>query len=321
MVSSQLQLFARKNNNLYNFKCLYCGDSKRNKTKARGYLYSIGESFNYRCHNCGKSISFKNLLKDIDPQIYEQYCFEKFKRSSRKIKESKPILVKETKKTVKKYFDLPTIAELNIEHPARKYLETRRIPEAQFNSLYYVENFKSWTNTQKETFTSLNYDEPRIIIPLIYDGEIFGFQGRSLSKKSKVKYITIILDDTYPKVYGYDTIDWDKNVYILEGPFDSMFIPNSIAMVGADLNASQITNRKDVDFIFIYDNEKRKKEILQRMEKVIDMGHSIVIWPDDIKVKDVNEMEMNGIPVMNIIQENTFRGLQAKVKFYGWKRL
>lgn len=320
MISSQLQLFARKNNNLYNFKCLYCGDSKKSKTKARGYLYSIGDGFNYRCHNCGKSISFKTLLKDVDSKLYEQYCFEKFKSTSRLSKELRPILIKE-KKELKKHLDLPLISDLNSEHPAKRYLEHRGIPKAQFNSLYYAEHFKSWTNQQKPTFQTIVHDEPRIVIPLVYNDEIFGFQGRSLSKNSKVKYITVILDETVPKIYGLDTIDWNKNVYILEGPFDSMFIPNSIAMVGADITTSKITERKDVDFIFVYDNEKRKKEILTRMENVIDDGHSIVIWPDHIKDKDVNEMILNNVPVLDIIRDNTFRGLQAKVKFYGWKRL
>ena len=232
----------------------------------------------------------------------------------------KPTTIKKVKKE-KKYFDLPLISELNTEHPARIYLEQRRIPKDKFNTLYFSEAFKQWTNTQKETFNSLKYDEPRIIIPLICDGNIFGFQGRSLSKKSKLKYITIILNNEYPKIYGLETINWDQNVYVLEGPFDSMFVKNSIAMAGADLNVSEIANKKDIDFIFIYDNEKRKKEIVDRMEKTIDQGHSIVIWPDDLKDKDVNDMILNDVPVESIIKNNTFRGLQAKIKFNGWKRV
>lgn len=326
MISSQLERFSQKNDGTYNFRCFYCGDSKKNKSKVRGYLYSIGDTFNYRCHNCGKSISFKNFLKDIDPILHQKYILEKFKNykdSEIKLKPTRPKITLEVEKElkIKKHFNLPLISELNTEHPAVKYLEQRRIPKNKYNSLYFTECFKEWTNTQKETFTSLKYDEPRIIIPLICDENIFGFQGRSLSKKSKLKYITIILDNKYPKIYGLDSIDWNKNVYVVEGPFDSMFIPNSIAMTGADVDLGELTKRKDIDFIFIYDNEKRKKEIVERMSKTIDQGHSIVIWPNDLKFKDINDIILEDIPVIDIIKHNTFRGLQAKVKFNGWKKV
>jgi hypothetical protein len=320
MVSSRLESFAQKNNNTYNFRCCYCGDSKKSKTKVRGYLYLIGNTFNYRCHNCGKSISFKNFLKDLDPTLFERYIFEKFKGNERESLKLTPVKPKRIE-TEKKYLDLPLITELNIEHPARKYLENRGIPKDKFNHLYFTDTFRKWTNSQKPTFRTLKYDEPRIIIPLICNGNIFGFQGRTLSKNSRYKYITIILDNSYPKVYGLDDVDWNKNVYIVEGPFDSMFIPNSIAMAGADLNTLELTKKKEIDFIYIYDNEKRKKEIVERMQNVIDQGHSIVIWPDDLKDKDINDMILNHVPVVDIIQQNTYRGLQAKVKFNGWKRV
>ena len=320
MISSRLDKFAQKTNDTYNFRCIYCGDSKQSQSKIRGYLYSIKDTFNYRCHNCGKSISFKNFLKDIDSTLYEQFILEKFKGSKDETLKLRPLQNKKIKR-IKRYFDLPLISELNSEHPAKVYLEQRRIPKDKFNTLYFSESFKKWTNTQKPTFNSLRYDEPRIIIPLICDGNIFGFQGRSLSKNSKLKYITIILNDEYSKIYGLNCIDWSKNIYVLEGPFDSMFIPNSIAMAGADLNISEIQTKKDIDFIFIYDNEKRKKEIIDRMEKVIDQGHSIVIWPDDLIANDINDMILQDIPVMDIIKTNTFRGLQAKIKFNGWKRV
>ena len=221
----------------------------------------------------------------------------------------------------KKSFNLPTILELNKEHLARVYLEKRQIPEKFLNQLYYCEKFKEWTNTQKETFKSVQYDEPRIIIPLIKDGEIFGYQGRSLNKSSKVKYITIILDDNQPKIFGWDNVDWNKTIYIVEGPFDSMFLNNSIAMVGADMDYMFFKNKPDVEFVFVYDNEKRNKEMISRVEKTIDMKFPIVIWPQDLKCKDINDMILAGLDVEKIIKDNTFMGLVAKAKLIGWKRV
>lgn len=319
LVSVRLDKFTQKNK-LYNFRCFYCGDSQKYKNKTRGYLYSIKDTYNYKCHNCGKSCSFSTFLKDLDTSLYDEYVFEKFKNGGRKELTLIPRKI-EPKISIKKYFDLPTIDTLNKEHFARYYLETRNIPHEKLKSLYYCENFKEWTNTQKETFKNIKYDEPRIIIPLVYHNNIFGFQGRSLSKNSTTKYITILLNENIPKIYGMDDVNWSKNVYVLEGPFDSMFISNSIAMVGADVNVKSIPNHFQNDFIFIYDNEPRNKQIVSRMEKTVQEGHAIVIWPNDLKYKDVNDMINEGLNPMNIIQNNTFRGLEAKAKMIGWKRI
>jgi DNA primase len=321
LISARLDKFSQKSTNNYNFRCPYCGDSRKTKTKARGYLYSIKDTFNYKCHNCGKSSSFKNFLKDIDSTLHDQYVIEKFKNSKKENVYLKPFFEKEASPILKKHFDLPSISELNKEHLARQYVESRKIPEKFYKQLYFCEKFKEWTNSQKHTFKSLDYDESRIIIPLCKDGKIFGFQGRSLSKKPKLKYITIILDNSFPKIYGLDNIDESRNIYIVEGPFDSMFINNSIAMVGADLNINESLDPNKVDYIFVYDNEKRNKEIVDRMEKVISNGHSIVIWPDDLKEKDINDMILSNHPVMEIVKNNTYKGLQAKAKFIGWKRV
>lgn len=323
LLSSQLEKFAKKSS-VYEFRCPYCGDSKKSKSKARGYFYKIKENTNFKCHNCGKSISFKNFLKDMDVSLFEQYVFEKFKTGTDKNLKLVPEVKVEPKKKLKKHFNLPSISELNKEHFARKYIEElRQIPEKYLDTLYFCENFKEWTNSQKETFNekSLKFEESRIIIPLTIEGEIFGFQGRSLQKNSKVKYITIILDQSKPKIYGLDSIDWNKNVYIVEGPFDSMFLPNSLAMVGADLNSNDLPKNKDIDYIFVYDNERRNKQIVDRMEKTIDMGYSIVIWPLDLKDKDINAMVLEGINPVEVIKQNTFKGLQAKAKLINWKRV
>lgn len=321
LISFKLGKFSKKNK-VYNFRCPYCGDSTRHQNKTRGYLYNIKDTYNYKCHNCGQSCSFSSFLKYIDFNLYEQYVFDRFRNSS----ESQLTLKKSSEKIKKlsvecKYFELPTIDSLDKSHYARFYLENRKIPENKLKTLYYCEKFKEWTNTKKQTFKNIKYDEPRIIIPLVYQNNIFGFQGRSLNKTPNLKYISIILNENVPKIYGLDDIDWNKNIYVLEGPFDSMFIPNSIAMVGADINISSIPNYQQTDFIFIHDNEPRNREIISRMEKIISEGHSIVIWPSNLKHKDINDMILSGINPIEIIQENTFRGLEAKVKLLGWKKI
>ena len=323
LVSSRLEKFKQVKTGLYNFRCIYCGDSQKNKNKTRGYIYGYKNDHNYKCHNCGVSKSFTNFLKDIDSSLYDQYVMERYKNGStgKGSNTPEPKFTFEKPKFIKKAFDLPSIAELNKEHSARIYLENRKIPQDFLSKLFYCEKFKQWTNEQKETFESTKYDEPRIIIPLINKGEIFGFQGRSLSKKPKVKYITIILDEDQPKIYGLDRIDWNKTVYVVEGPFDSMFIDNSIAMVGADIDKMFFVTNFETNFVMVYDNEKRNKEMVARLEKSIEMKFPVVIWPKDLKEKDINDIVLSGQDVESMLKLNTYQGLEANLKFTNWKKV
>jgi len=323
LVSSRLEKFKQVKTGLYNFRCLYCGDSQRNKNKTRGYIYGYKNDHNYKCHNCGVSKSFTNFLKDIDSTLYDQYIMERYKNGSagKGSNTPEPKFTFEKPKFTKKAFDLPSIAELNKEHSARIYLENRKIPQDFLSQLFYCEKFKQWTNEQKKTFESTKYDEPRIIIPLINNGEIFGFQGRSLNKKPKVKYITIILDEEQPKIYGLNRIDWNKTVYVVEGPFDSMFIENSIAMVGADIDKMFFIANFETNFVMVYDNEKRNKEMVARLEKSIEMKFPVVIWPKDLKEKDINDIVLSGQDVESMLKLNTYQGLEAKLKFTNWKKV
>jgi transcription elongation factor Elf1 len=327
LISPRLKKFKQVKNNLYNFRCPYCGDSERNKNKARGYIYQLKNDHNYKCHNCGISKSFTNFLKDLDTSLYDQYLMERYKNGTTGRNSNtpephfnfqKPIFPKKIENCK---VDLPSIAELNTEHSAKVYLQKRKIPEKFFDELYYCKNFKAWTNEKKYTFETTDYDEPRIIIPLINKGELFGFQGRSLNKNSKVKYITIILNEHHPKIYGLDRINWDEPVYVTEGPFDSMFIDNAIAMVGADIDKMFFLSNFETNFVMVYDNEKRNKQIVDRIEKAINTQFPVVIWPSDVKEKDINDMVLSGLDVNNMLKLNTYSGLEAKAKLISWKRV
>jgi predicted RNA-binding Zn-ribbon protein involved in translation (DUF1610 family) len=318
-ISSSLEKISKRDK-IYNFRCPYCGDSQKYKNKTRGYLYPIKDTYNYKCHNCGKSCSFSNFLKDLSSSYYDEYVFEKFKGSGKKELELIPTKLQEVA-SKKVLLDLPTIADLDSTHFARYFIEKRQIPEEKFEELYFCEKFKEWTNSKKLTYKTIKYDESRIIIPLVFEGLVFGYQGRTLAKSAQNKYITIIFNESIPKVYGLDDVDWSKNVYVVEGPIDSMFIPNSIAMVGADINVNELPNSMQTDFIFVYDNERRNPHIVKRMEKTINQGHSIVIWPLDLKYKDINDMILADLDPVSIIKNNTFRGLEAKAKMLGWKRI
>ena len=312
LISSRFQKFKRVKNNLYNFRCPICGDSQTNKNKARGYLYQIKNNTNYKCHNCGVNVSFNNFLKQIDTEIHKQYIFEKFKEGNtgKNFTTEAPVLHFEAPK-FKSKLDLPKASE---NPDAKAYLEKRKLNS---NNYYYAERFKEWTNSLRPTFDFVGKDEPRIIIPLFYQNTLVGFQGRALGS-NKVKYITIMLTDDAPKIYGLDEIKKDTTVYITEGPFDSTFISNSIALCGAD---GDVGKWGISDAVWIYDNEPRNTEILSRISRVIEMGQKVVIWPSTIKEKDINDMILSGLNVQSMIELNTYSGLQAKLKFTTWKKI
>lgn len=321
LVSSHLLRFEKKKEGLYNFRCPYCGDSQKRQDKARGYLFKIKNDFVYKCHNCGVGRTFTNFLKDQNSTLHEQYVMERYREGltgkntqtkEPEFKFTKPVFTKSEQD-----IDLQRISELNIEHPARVYLESRKIEDLTY--FYYCPKFKEWTNKQKETFTDMRGDGPRIILPM-YTAEkkLFGYQGRSLSKAAKLRYITVLLDENHPKVFGLDKVNTDETVFITEGPFDSTFIRNTIAMCGSDVN---ITGLGLLNEVYIYDNEPRNVQIVKRIENAIDAQQQVVIWPSEISQKDVNDMVLAGHDVQRVVESNIYQGLEAKLKLNTWKKV
>ena len=313
LISSRLQKFKRVKPDLYNFRCPICGDSQKHKNKARGYIYVVKNNTNFKCHNCGASLSLNNFIKKIDGTLHKQYTLEKFKEghTGRSFVVDEPEF-KFKKPVFRKKLDLPKATE----NPyAKEYLEERKLNPEKF---YFTDKFKEWTNTKKQTFDSTYRDEPRIIIPMYdRDKNLIGFQGRSLTHNS-VKYITVMLEDSAPKIYGLDTIDEKLPVYVVEGPFDSTFINNSVALCGSDGDLGYLEGS---DTILVYDNEPRNREIVGRIERCIERNQKVVIWPSNIIEKDINDMVLAGHDVVSMLKLNTYSGLEAKLKFNTWKKI
>jgi hypothetical protein len=141
---------------------------------------------------------------------------------------------------------------------------------------------------------------------------------------SKVKYITIKLSDDNLKVFGLNTIDKNKKVYVVEGPIDSLFLENAIAMMDASLY-NAISSVGNLDYTFIYDNEPRNRDVVKHMEKTISLGKDICIWPAFLNdYKDINEMILRGqsqASVQSIIDSNTHKGLKARLEFSNWRKI
>ena len=320
LISARLHKFKKVKPHLYNFRCNICGDSQKQKNKARGYLYRVKNNTNYKCHNCGISVSFNSFLKDLDPETHKEYIFEKFKdgKTGKNFAAQSPEDIFKKVETSKPEFKMKIVIDLPsafLESRAKNYLESRAIFRGEF---YFARNFQEFVNTIKpDTFKSTHYGEERIVIPLIRNNTLIGVQGRALSS-NPIKYLTIMLDDDAPKVYGLDTIDKRLPVYVVEGPFDSTFINNSVALCGSD---GEIRDLERSDKVFVYDNEPRNKEIVSRIERCIERGERVVIWPTTIREKDINDMVLSGHNVQDIVESNVYTGLQAKLKFTTWKKV
>ena len=320
-LSGRLSQFKKKTDYLFNFRCPHCGDSQKSKTKARAYLYRVKNDMFFKCHNCGQGQNLANFIKFIDPKLYEQYLLERYKKSAPATPKPK-FDFKPTKfQNQTPIDDLKSIKDLPEDHPARLYCINRKIPEKYFEKLFLSDKFMTLVNEVKPNTYKITKDHPRLIIPF-YDttGKIFAFQGRAFGKEQP-KYLTIKLDENKQKVYGLERVNFQNQVFIVEGPIDSLFIDNCLAAGGADLFLKNKIPNDQITYIF--DNEPRNKEIVKRMYKVIEQDFNVVIWPDEIQLKDVNDMIMSGLTkleLQDIISNNTYSKLSALTKLNYWKK-
>ena len=331
LLSPRLRNFKQRGEFLWNFSCPYCGDSSKDKTKARGYIYKKKENFFYMCHNCHTSTTLKKFMKDEDPMLYGEYMLESFVQSNTETKVDVTEFV--TKPTFKPLYHVPSsdalfaagagrIKALPPEFYARKYLEDRKV---SLIDMWYAADFSEFVKNLYPHYEKTLYKEPRIIIPFKdKDGNLLGIQGRSLDGRSKLKYITVKGDENDPKIFGWDRLDALQTVYVVEGPIDSLFLTNSVATMDAALYGAPRILGLDLDYVFVYDNEPRNKQIVSNMRKTIDMGYKVCIWPDTIKEKDINEMVLAGTSpaaIQHIIDNNTHQGLLATMKMNQWSKL
>ncbi len=314
-----------------NFRCVFCGDSRSNEYKKRGWIYEQEDHLFYKCFNCQKSAYFTSFLKEFDIGLYKEYALEAF-REKMVVKPPEPFIPhieKYQKRRIAKYDpfeNLKKISQLDNDHIAKTYVVGRKIPSSTHHRIFYVDKFAQWVNTiipDKFNESSLKYDEPRIVLPFIDQyGYVFGFQGRSLNPDSKSRYITIMMDEDKPKMFGLEQIDFSKTVIVVEGPIDSFFLTNAGAMAGSEAQMDKVFNR--LSTIIVLDNQPRNPEITSQYHKYIDQGWRVCIWPATIMEKDVNEMVSSGLTpdeVESIIVENSFSGLAAKMKMKDWSKI
>ena len=328
LISYQLPIFKKKGDALWNFRCPYCGDSHKSRTKARGFVYRKKNDLFFKCHNCGVGATLGNLIKYVNSKVYDDYILERYRRG-----------VKTNNPEPEFNFDVPVFTKGNIlknlkslsdlpkTHPARRLAEKRCIPLDKLTDVYLCTSFYKFSNGQiKDKFPSLMGDHPRMLIPFRNEkGEVFAYQGRAFGTEQP-KYITIKLDEKADKIYGLDRVDISKEIYVVEGPIDSMFLDNCIAVGDADLSKPLVIAGKSIaneQVTAVFDNEPRNRELCKLIKKTIDQGRKVVIWPSNIRHKDINDMIMSGMTkeeVQQIIIENSFSMAEAQLRFVKWRK-
>ena len=328
ILGPRLRNFKKKSDYLWNFSCPICGDSSTNKTKARGYIYRTKTELFYRCHNCQHGTNLGNIIKHIDEGLYKQYVVERYREGATQYNSHKDIgklLPVESRQLIREtnvLDGLKSISDLPETHPAVKYVASRLIPKQYWDVLYYAPKFMTWRNvitvyTVDGKFT----DHPRLVIPFFNtDGKCFAFQGRAFGKESP-KYLTIKLDKDEQKIYGIDRLDVTKKVYVVEGPIDSLFLPNAVAVAGAHLDLHILDGI--LSKTVIIDNEPRNKEIIKQLDKYIRLGYNVYIPPDNLLAKDINDLAKSGMSqseIVSLIDSNTFTGIAATMRFTQWRK-
>lgn len=333
LLSNRLEKFSIKDTNPYrvNFRCPICGDSTKSKNKTRGWILEKNNSALMYCHNCGASMGLRKFLQHVDPMLYNDYIIDTRLDKDilkKQVEELTSPLDKIThkvpsfKKTGSPLLAIKKISQLVDVHPAKVYIKKRLIPANKHYKLYYAPKFETWVNSIiPDKLPNEDRPSPRLILPFIdRNGTLFGFQGRAFDKTS-LRYITIMLNPEMPKIFGLDTVNFEKKYYVVEGPIDSLFLDNAVAMAGADGSGSGITNIENA--VMVFDNEPRNKEICARMEKCLDQGYKVCIWPTNVVDKDINDMilsNMNAANIQLVIDQNTYSGLQGKLKLSYWRK-
>lgn len=333
LISSRLRNFKQKNNNVFNFSCPFCGDSQKNKYKARGYVYAKGNDLFYKCYNCGIGTNVHNLIKQVDSSLHSEYVLERYKKgeSNTFVRKTETTIVIRSPRFGKvekqKTFEhAEWVSELASGHFCLNYVENRMIPKEYYDQLLFTSNYKEFCDALIPNHGKNLAEDARLVIPFYdEDEQLIAVSGRALETSDyKLRYVTLRTNQSDSKlIYGLNRIQSNKTVYIVEGQFDSLFLNNAVASCDSNLEqtAKNIHAKKK---ILVFDNEKRNKEIVKLMEKAIKSDYDVVIWPDNVEGKDINEMILNGFSnneIQEIIDNNTFRGLEAIAKFTFWKKI
>lgn len=328
LVSNRLPLFKQKNDYLYNCRCPICGDSATKKNKARGYFYNVKNSLMFKCHNCNASMHFGSLLKMLDNLQYDHYVMERYSNGVPKNQPlnniekaftmKEPVFEKKPESLLDKILD--RLDSLDDDHIAIQFCLKRKIPREKFNQIYFIDDIRKVDQLSDKYKDKISTSEPRIVFPFYNStGQLTGITCRALGNET-LRYVTIKIKEDEDLIFGIGDLNKEKTIYVVEGPIDSLFLPNSIAVSSTAFNKIKSLDLPKDKVVIIFDNQPRNREVVKLMNRIVDDDYSIVIWPQTLEEKDINDIVLADKDPLKIIKKNTFKGLEARANFIAWKR-
>lgn len=330
LLSPQLSLFTDKGNDLFNFRCPICGDSERDRTRARGYVFPAENKLIFKCHNCGDARGMPGLLRAVDPRLADEYRMEKFEATHGRKKQvldveklitPAPLFQANNPSKVLLALDgVSRLSDLPEDHEARQYMRGRKIDN--LNGLFHCADDIVLEKLSPAYERRIRGGASRILLPFTdRTGNMVGLTGRALDSDA-LRYLHIKIDEDAPLIYGLDRWEPTTYTYVVEGQFDSMFLPNALAVGGSDLvKMTEIIDKHNT--VFVFDNEPRNRENIKKMRKLVADGYSVCVWPNRIAQKDINDMVLAGAKpssVKTVIDLNTASGLTAELAINDWSR-
>lgn len=325
LISNRLVLFKQKSDRLYNCRCPICGDSASKKNKARGYFFPHKNNLLFKCHNCGVSLGFASFLKDFDPIQYGSYSLETFEENHQNTRSSFSFVMNEPRIAKKKESSLidQLLARLDTlpeDNEAVQFCRQRKIPDEKFDRLYYIPHVADLDQLNPKYRENIKGREPRLVLPF-FDraGQMTGVTCRALDVHP-LRYITAKIREDDVLVFGLPEVDKTRDIYVVEGPIDSLFLDNAIAVSGTSFGKLSQLDLPNDRLVVVFDNQPRNREVVKLLGRVIDAGFRTVIWPQTLEEKDINDMVLAGKDAKRIIKDNTYEGLTARAKHVAWKR-
>jgi len=316
-LSHYLTKFTKKSDRLWVFRCPVCGDSKKSQIKTRGNIYFFKGRYWYKCFNCDLSIPVTKFCEQYYPELYRRHVVDSFIRTPHiEVEPSKP--EREVFKDIPEDIGLSPVTN---NFTALAFLKRRKIPEERYSSLLFCPDI----NTLLEFYAplgykKLNYTSPRLVIPVTAEKSLVGYVTRSIEDNDPIRYYNIKVSDKL-FIWGQERINIKKEVYIVEGVLDALFIPNSLAALSATrfqqaLQWVRGMGAKTITLIF--DNEPRNTQIRSLVSKFIKNGERLTLltgYP-----KDINDIVLQTpeIDLAKLLKEKTVFGLDAQLAFSRW---
>ena len=324
LVGSQLPQFRKQSRTTWTVRCVFCGDSQRHKNKTRGYFFLYQQRYLFKCHNCGVSMSLKSFLFKVAPDLFREYQLDLLRQERPAESVSVPAtpIVSVAPTTSTSAVGLPTIASLPDDHAAKTYCQQRLLPEKALSHLYFTDEWTTWIAEMGWSYALPEDHAPRLILPW-FDraGQLQGAQARRIDASGKQgRYVTFKHDSTEEKIYGWDRVELHRPVYVVEGPLDSWFLPNAVAAMGSDLLRVHDRFLSTYHAVLVYDNEPRNPQITAQLQTAVKRGLRVVIWPQTVEDKDINDMVKSGLDPVALVQQHTYQGLRAELEYLRWKR-